>query len=147
MPSVKLKSLLLVIVQFACILYFLITPDFASFSVFSWLLLGIAVALGIAAISAMRISKFSVLPEPKPFAQLVRRGPYAYIRHPMYTAVLLLCLSALINVGSRIGLLVYFILVVDLIIKIRREENYLLIAFPGYDTYRNTTRKIIPFIW
>ena len=46
-------------------------------------------ALGLWALSANRPGNFNIRPEPKTDGQLVQTGPYRWIRHPMYTAVLL----------------------------------------------------------
>ncbi|MEZ5738865.1 MAG: isoprenylcysteine carboxylmethyltransferase family protein [Burkholderiaceae bacterium] len=109
-----------------------------------WLLVALAIALGIWAIVAMRLDTFSVMPEPAPRGRLCTRGPYGSIRHPMYSAVLLAGLGANLVHGTRwqwIGLLA---LAIVLVLKIRREENLLRQRFADYDAYGRRTGALLP---
>ena len=60
--------------------------DAASVAGFVFLIAGLALALW--AFISMRRSNFSVMPEPVSGGELVERGPYRLIRHPMYTCLL-----------------------------------------------------------
>ena len=143
----KLPSFVLVILQFACIAYFVIAVNFKFFNLFSSLILVCAVFLGIAAILYMSWNNFSVMPEPKSNSKLITRGPYTIIRHPMYTAVLLFCASFLFSNLTYLNFSVFCILAIVLVIKINKEEKYLLHTFNHYSAYSEKTNKIIPFIW
>jgi protein-S-isoprenylcysteine O-methyltransferase Ste14 len=89
---------------------------------------------------------FSVFPEVRRSAQLVTSGPYRWVRHPMYTAVLLGA-AAFVAVDAsvwRIG--AWFALVAVLLAKAAREEDYLREFFPEYAAYSAHTRRFIPFV-
>jgi len=103
--------------------------------------------LGIAAILYMSWNNFSVMPEPKSNSKLITRGPYTIIRHPMYAAVFLFCASFLISELTYLNLLMFCILTIVLVIKINKEEKYLINTFNNYSAYSEKTKKIIPFIW
>lgn len=99
-----------------------------------------------AALAVMPARTFSVLPEPRSGGALVTRGIYRHVRHPMYLAVLLCGLAACLAYGSvwKWGLLA--LLAGVLVIKIRREENFLLERFSDYADYRRRTKAIIPYL-
>jgi len=147
MISKRITSFILVFIQFSCIGYFLFTGRFHFFSYFTYALLLIALALGVYAIICMQWKNFSVMPEPKNNSILISKGPYQFIRHPMYTSVLLFCASFVMTNFSYANIGIYCILTVDLIIKIKREEKYLLQQFPQYANYCMQTKQLIPFIW
>lgn len=104
-----------------------------------------SIALGIWAIVTMKF-KVNVFPEVLEDQKLIQSGPYKYIRHPMYTAVLLLTGSWMLNEINiySISLCLLFLLV--LLTKINHEEKLLTKAFKEYSTYMKKTKKLIPFI-
>jgi protein-S-isoprenylcysteine O-methyltransferase Ste14 len=113
----------------------------------NWLLLLEFSVLGLVALAVMRLSNFSVMPEPRIRSNLVKNGPYAYIRHPMYASLLLFCLSFLLNSFTITKLLIYVVLAALLIFKIRKEEKNLITTHAQYSSYIKTTKRLIPFIW
>lgn len=57
--------------------------------------------------------------------QLVRTGPYNYIRHPIYTGVLLALLGNAVAIGEVRGALAFVLIVVGFIKKAKKEESFL----------------------
>ncbi|MDE3236407.1 MAG: hypothetical protein KGO81_10670 [Bacteroidota bacterium] len=143
----KTSSMLLVSIQFACIGWFLFTAQYNAFHLVDGILLLGSILLAISALLVMRWKNFTIMPEPKKSISLITKGPYAFVRHPMYSSVLLFCLSLLLTDPSLIQLSVYIILLSDLVIKIHKEEKYLSAKFPEYGHYSTTTKRILPFIW
>jgi protein-S-isoprenylcysteine O-methyltransferase Ste14 len=88
----------------------------------------------------------NVSPLVKQDARLVTGGPYALIRHPMYSAVLLTIWSLIIDRYSLFRLAVGLILTADLMMKIRYEEGLLRKRFPEYAAYMKVTKRLIPFV-
>ncbi len=78
--------------------------------------------------------------------ELVRNGPYKWIRHPMYLAKLLLMFATFILSGSFRFVSQFIYLVLDMAKAIRIEESYLSTSFPGYINYRRTTKMLPPYI-
>jgi protein-S-isoprenylcysteine O-methyltransferase Ste14 len=62
--------------------------------------------------------------------QLVRTGPYAWIRHPIYSGVLLGVAGTAVVLGEWRGVLAFVILLVNYCIKAGREDRLLAEAFP-----------------
>jgi protein-S-isoprenylcysteine O-methyltransferase Ste14 len=76
------------------------------------------------------------------------RGPYALIRHPMYSAGLLLFIGAPLALGSWWGLVLFPALLALIILRLLDEERYLSAHLPGYTEYcARVTHRLIPFIW
>ena len=85
-------------------------------------------------------------PLPRKNGKLSTGGLYKYVRHPMYTSVLLLSSGIAISSGS----LLKYALVVSLAIlfhyKANYEEHYLSEQYPEYKKYVSKTPRFIPFI-
>ena len=80
--------------------------------------------------------------------RLVTTGPYAVVRHPMYTAIIGIYLATPPALGSYWALLAALPLPFVLALRIRNEEEVLLRDFPEYEAYRRQTRyRLIPWIW
>jgi protein-S-isoprenylcysteine O-methyltransferase Ste14 len=87
------------------------------------------------------------LPCPKEGAELIQTGPYALVRHPMYSGGLVLGLGWALVVQGWLTLGYAVALFVLLDVKSRREERWLAEKFPAYTTYRQRVRKLIPFVY
>ena len=78
---------------------------------------------------------------------MVSRGPYKVIRHPMYLALLITTLPLVISDFTYLRLVFWFILLVDLVIKMGYEENLLQEKFPEYIHYQKQTARLLPEIY
>jgi protein-S-isoprenylcysteine O-methyltransferase Ste14 len=79
--------------------------------------------------------------------KLVQRGPYSLIRHPIYTAHLLLGLGTAIGSGRPVAIAGLVSFVVGFWIKLNQEERLLLRAFPdGYTAYKARVKALIPYL-
>ncbi len=137
-------SLLLVAVQMGSLAYLLLTAPFwpSGFSAASLVLAG--VLLGLWALASLSRARLNVFPEPRAGTRLIQHGPYRWIRHPMYTAVLLCSLGWLMERPSLARAAAFLLLLVDLLWKIHREEALLCKAFPEYRQYRQRTWRLLP---
>jgi protein-S-isoprenylcysteine O-methyltransferase Ste14 len=119
---------------------------------FDWsnaLALTLAVAglsLATWSIATMGVGKLRILPDVGRGARLVRTGPYQFIRHPMYSSLLLFCGGFVVSAGTLPAAGMWAALAVVLIAKARLEETSLLAAFPEYGDYQAGTTRFIPFI-
>jgi protein-S-isoprenylcysteine O-methyltransferase Ste14 len=79
---------------------------------------------------------------------VVDRGPYAIVRHPMYSASLLIHIGTAVLLGSKVGLAAVPLLAILLGIRAVLEERTLREGLAGYDAYTAKVRfRIVPFLW
>jgi protein-S-isoprenylcysteine O-methyltransferase Ste14 len=104
------------------------------------------VALLIAAVRGLG-RNFTPNPRPRDDATLVQTGAYAVVRHPIYTALILLVLAFGLYLGSLGGLLAAGATFMFFDRKSRREETWLRQRYSGYAVYQQRTRKLIPFVY
>jgi protein-S-isoprenylcysteine O-methyltransferase Ste14 len=143
----KLLEYALVIGQFGSIILIAILTHFSFLSLVSISTAILGFALGGYAILVMKIGNFHVLPRPVSRSELVNSGPYKYIRHPMYTSVLIVAASLIAGDFSFAKLVIGVLLAFCLLIKLEYEENLFVKRFPEYETYRKNTKRLIPFLW
>ena len=78
--------------------------------------------------------------------ELIRTGPYAWVRHPIYTGLLTAVLGTAIVSGTVRALLGLAIIAAALTVKSRTEERFMRETFPGeYPRYRAEVPALIPF--
>jgi protein-S-isoprenylcysteine O-methyltransferase Ste14 len=98
--------------------------------------------------AARRLGK-QITPFPKPVEEgsVKRSGAYGLVRHPMYGGVLLLALGWSLA-SSPLALAPWSAAAVFLDAKRRREEAWLVEAYPDYEEYRASVRRsFVPFVW
>jgi protein-S-isoprenylcysteine O-methyltransferase Ste14 len=78
---------------------------------------------------------------------LIRTGPYRYVRHPIYTGILLAFLGTAISIGEVRGFLALVLAVFSLVRKIGIEEERMRSTFASYDDYRQHTAALVPFLY
>jgi protein-S-isoprenylcysteine O-methyltransferase Ste14 len=80
--------------------------------------------------------------------KVISTGPYSYVRHPMYTGMILMFLATPIALGSWWATIAFIFWPLILIIRIYNEENLLCKDLPGYKKYCQKVRfRLIPYIW
>ena len=79
--------------------------------------------------------------------ELIVRGPYRLVRHPIYTGLLAMLMATAIQQGHLAGLLGVALVFVSFWIKLSYEEELMLHQFPQqYPAYRQRVKRIIPFV-
>lgn len=80
--------------------------------------------------------------------ELVTQGPYAVVRHPIYSGLLLMVTGTAIASGTYGSMLGLLLVTLGAWIKLRREEALMLRAFPdSYPGYQRRVKCLIPFVW
>jgi protein-S-isoprenylcysteine O-methyltransferase Ste14 len=83
-----------------------------------------------------------------PTQRVISTGPYAVVRHPMYSGGLLVMLTTPIALSSWCGLPVTLAMLVGLVLRLQDEEKLLREQLPGYEEYYHRVRyRLIPGIW
>jgi protein-S-isoprenylcysteine O-methyltransferase Ste14 len=80
--------------------------------------------------------------------KLITTGPYAFIRHPMYTGALVMLLGVPLALGSWWGLFTIIPITLVIVWRLVEEEKFLAKNLSGYSDYRNKVRyRLLPSIW
>lgn len=80
--------------------------------------------------------------------KVIDTGIYGIVRHPMYSATLILFLSMPLVLGSVISFVVFLTYPAIIVKRIRNEEKVLEAELQGYAEYKKKVRyRLIPFIW
>ncbi len=79
---------------------------------------------------------------------LVRSGPYAVVRHPIYAGLLLAMLGTAIFDGTERGLVAVGLALIGGLLKSRQEEAFMRERFgEEYGRYAREVKRLIPFVW
>ena len=113
----------------------------------AWVVAAAGALLGLWALSCNRPGNFNIRPTPREGGRLVQQGPYRWIRHPMYTAVIACGLACSWAGNSLWGWSGVVALVAVLATKARFEERWMLTEHPGYAAYRTRTWRFLPGIF
>ena len=80
--------------------------------------------------------------------QLIDSGLYGIVRHPMYTATILMFMAIPLVLGSFWALFVFAIYPILMVLRIQNEEQVLVEGLVGYSEYQKRVKwRLIPFVW
>jgi protein-S-isoprenylcysteine O-methyltransferase Ste14 len=80
--------------------------------------------------------------------RVVSSGPYSLVRHPMYSAMLVMWLAAGPALGSYVALPIFALFIPVLVLRLLNEEKVLRQELPGYSEYCARVRhRLVPFVW
>lgn len=80
--------------------------------------------------------------------EIIDDGLYGIVRHPMYSATLVLFLSIPLVLGSISSFIIFLLYPLIIVKRIRNEEQVLAKGLRGYTAYQEKVRyKLIPWIW
>ncbi len=120
------------------------TPDWlgATADVVFWIGVGLAVIAG-----AYLGRSLTATPVPTAAATLKTAGPYRWVRHPIYTGVVLIVVAMAVRSGNVVGLLLGVATIVFFHWKAAWEEQRLRDRFEAYADYAARTPRFIPRPW
>ena len=80
--------------------------------------------------------------------KVIDTGLYGIVRHPMYSATIVLFLSMPLVLGSPVSFVIFLAYPVILARRIRNEEKVLEEELQGYTEYKEKVKyRVIPFVW
>ena len=81
--------------------------------------------------------------------RVISTGPYGIVRHPMYSAVVVMCVGAVLALGSWWGLLIIALMQLPVLAwRILDEESVLMRDLPGYPEYMKSVQyRLVPHVW
>jgi protein-S-isoprenylcysteine O-methyltransferase Ste14 len=119
---------------------------------FGWFLAGaVLVFVGLAFSIVARVwlgRNWSGIVTVKQSHELIRSGPYALVRHPIYSGMLLAFIGTAIVIDCWSSLVALAALLAALLVKIRKEEHFMAEAFgAAYARYRAEVPALAPFVF
>lgn len=80
--------------------------------------------------------------------QVMKTGPYKYVRHPMYTGAILFSICSPLLLGSWLALIPGGIAALAMLVRTILEDRTLQVELPGYADFAQETRyRLIPGVW
>jgi protein-S-isoprenylcysteine O-methyltransferase Ste14 len=79
--------------------------------------------------------------------ELITTGIYTYVRHPIYSGILLIALGTAVVYGTLPSIMFFVFVLFFMMYKAVQEEQLLTEHFREYPVYRARTKRIIPFVW
>lgn len=140
-----------VIVQFALFGLILLAltrnrDPVAAIRALGWVMVGGAVVIGGSGAWMLR-DKLTALPAPMDGAVLLDRGPYAIVRHPIYSGVILGFCGLAVKGGNPLALVLSLLLIPFFYAKTSFEERLLIGRFPEYRQYQQRVGyRVLPWI-
>ena len=149
--NLKAKDIAYVGLQFALFLSFLLNIPLLSFRLPVWidhlLLPLILIGGGVVLLALLQLkTNLSIFPTPLKGSNLITHGLFKYVRHPIYSGILLSAFSMALYLGSGYKLLIAFLLLILFYFKSSYEEKLLLTKFPEYRDYMKRSGRFIPGI-
>ena len=116
-----------------------------QWTAFLIVLVGLLVAVRARVVLA---TNWSADVEVKEDHELLTHGPYGWVRHPIYTGILMMLAGTAIAMGTSAALLGLALATFGLIIKLRQEEELMRAEFAGaYADYERRVKRLVPFVW
>jgi protein-S-isoprenylcysteine O-methyltransferase Ste14 len=143
----NLKAFFLFFIQYLSLVLLIVTGPVFPGSLLLMIFYFAGWILGIWSILAMGFCNINAGPDPLPEGQLVSRGPYAVIRHPMYAAILLVFIPLFLDHFTIPRLLIMMLLIINLLMKISYEEKQMNLSYcKKYREYSAGTWQLIPYV-
>lgn len=125
-----------------------VTPQNALLGTLGALLAVAGVAWAIWARLMLGLNWSGLVMQVKERHELVQTGPYAIVRHPIYTGILAAVLGTALTLGKLASYLAVAAALVALLTRVEIEERMMAAEFgEAHAAYRRRTRKLIPFVW
>ena len=142
----SVTSILLVLGQFGSIAVLLVGGSWLL-PWWAWCLFACGVLVFGWAVASLGRNNFTILPDPRRGSTLSRNGIYRWLRHPMYTAVLLCGIAVSFGAPSTARWMALAVCAVVLVIKVYYEEELLTARYPDYSQRMKTVARLLPGVW
>lgn len=139
-------SRLLVIGQFGSLAVLLFGGGWLL-PLWAWALFALGLVIFFFAVASLGGENFTIMPDPRAGNSLSQRGIYRWLRHPMYTAVLLCGLAVSFGAPSVARWTALAVCAVVLLIKVYHEEALLTARHPDYPRRMQGVARLCPWIW
>lgn len=139
----------ILIIQVALLLIIFLLSDLPKLLTKPYLIgiLILGAFIGLWGLFSFHLKSFSIFPTPTENNKLTTRGIYKFIRHPMYTGLLIIGFSLMISSLSTLTIIIYIFLIAILDLKASLEERMLIRIHKDYKDYIKNTRRFIPYLY
>jgi protein-S-isoprenylcysteine O-methyltransferase Ste14 len=144
--GLKWASILAFVVLVLAMLGLMLRHSFFAKGLFAIALQVLSVALMLWARLAFGIRSFHATANPTE-GGLVTTGPYRFLRHPIYSAILYFLWTGVLSHISVVSCLLALVATAALAARIAVEEKLLVKRYPEYATYAAKTKRVIPFVY
>ncbi|MCC7503214.1 MAG: isoprenylcysteine carboxylmethyltransferase family protein [Flavobacteriales bacterium] len=141
-----MRSILLVFGQFSSIAALLFGGGW-QLPWWAWSLFIIGLLVLAWAVLSLGRNNFTILPDPREGNTLSQDGIYRFLRHPMYTAVLLCGTGVAFGAPSMARWVAWSVCVLVLLLKVRYEEGLLTARHPDYPERMKGVARLLPGVW
>lgn len=141
-----MNSRVLVGIQFLAIFIIMIPKNAIMITSWWWICLLIATITALWIFTHNRVGNFNVVPEIREDAKLIVTGPYRFVRHPMYSSLILFIFGIVLWHFNWVNLLALSIMIIAVSLKAFKEERLWSYHHKDYSDYKSRTKMIIPFI-
>ncbi len=147
--KLKSKDYVFVSIQLGLFLVYILHFDLAPFdgNILIRIISIIMIILGVlvALIAVLQLNtKLSPFPSPKANTIFITYGVYKYVRHPIYTGILLITFGYGLYLTSIYKIIISILLYTLFYFKSSYEENRLKIAFSDYESYQKKSGRFFP---
>jgi protein-S-isoprenylcysteine O-methyltransferase Ste14 len=144
--NLRLVSIVAFIILVVAIIYLLIAHSLFSHNPVAIILQVTAVLLMLWARITFGRRSFNAGANPTA-GGLVTSGPYRYLRHPIYVAILLFTLTGIFSNRGLASALTGVIIIAAVFIRMLCEEALLRVRYPEYAEYSRRAKRILPFLY
>lgn len=141
-----MRPTLLVIGQFTCIALMLFGGEL-DLPLAAWRCFGLGLGIFLWAAASLGTANFTVMPDPCPGGAFTQRGIYRFIRHPMYTAVLVCGFAITWGSPTLVRITALAVCGIVLVMKIGYEEKQLSTRYPEYADRMKGVARLLPLVW
>lgn len=119
-------------------------PLWAAIAGYLMMAVGFLIAFCVARVNSFASAIIEVAEDQR----VISTGPYAVVRHPLYSGALIILFGIPLALGSWWGMLVNVPMVGAIIWRLRNEERFLAEKLAGYAEYRESVRyRLVPYVW
>ena len=126
------------------------TPIFPRNAVFTdCMVVLVAAGLGFAIWARRHLAEnWSARVTVKEDHELIRTGPYRWVRHPIYTGMLLALAATALAIDTWQAAIAFVLFLTSFVIKLLIEERVMTATFGDqYSHYKSETARLIPYVW
>lgn len=143
------KARLFVVAQFGLLGALVILPSDPNVNAPTWFR-PLSIALMVLSVLILLLAAISLRPAltaspvPRPSAPLIKSGIYKYVRHPMYTAVIVIGAAIMLGNPTLFTMIGWVALIIVLLNKAHYEDQLLRARHPAAITYQKTVGAFLP---